>query len=392
MSDPWLTIIGMGEDGPAGLSNASRAVLAKAETVFGGPRHLALAGVGKRAQEWPLPFAIDPVLACRGRETVVLASGDPFWFGAGSILAEALEPHEWTAHSGISSFQIAVARLGWRMETVSCHGLHAAPFARLRPHLHDGARLICTLRDGAAAVELAAWLAAQSFGASDLWVMEALGGPRERIRHLRTDAVALAEVAAPVVIAIEARGLGLPRVAGLDDALFAHDGQITKAPIRAVTLAALAPRPGEVLWDLGAGSGSVSIEWCLAGGSACAVELRADRAANIRANAAAFGINHRLSVTKGASLDVLAGLPEPDAVFIGGGAEDALLDALWDRLRPGARLVVNSVTLETDSTLTARHARRGGALLRLDLAQAAPLGSMRGWQPARTVTQWSVAR
>lgn len=392
MADPWLTIIGMGEDGPAGLSGASRAALADAQAVFGGPRHLALAGVGDRGRDWPVPFTVDPVLACRGRATVVLASGDPFWFGAGAVLAEALDPRDWIAHPGLSSFQIAAARLGWRMEEAGCHGLHAAPMARLRPHLHDRARLLCTLRDGAAAGDLAGWLTMRGFGASDLWVMEALGGPRERIRRTRAASFALTDVTAPVVMAVEARGMGLTRTAGLDEALFAHDGQITKAPVRALTLAALAPRPGERLWDLGAGSGSISVEWCLAGGSAFAVELRADRAANIRANATAFGVDHWLSVTEARSLDALPALPDPDAVFIGGGADEGLLDAVWHRLRASARLVVNSVTLETDAILSARHARHGGSLLRIDLAQAAPLGSMRGWQAARTVTQWSVAR
>ena len=392
MADPWLSIVGLGEDGPAGLPAASRTALAGAEVVFGGPRHLALAGAGDRGREWPVPFAIAPLLACRGRAVAALCSGDPFWFGAGSMLAEALEPGEWVAHPAPSAFQLAASRLGWRMEGTGCHGLHAAPFARLRPHLHEGARLICTLRDGGAAGELARWLTEQGFGASDLWILEALGGARERVRSTRAETFALHDAAAPVAMAILARGQGLSRAPGLRDALFAHDGPITKAPVRALTLSALGPRPGERLWDLGAGSGSVSVEWCLAGGRASAVERRADRAANVRANAAAFGVDHRLTVVEGPGLEALPALPPADAVFVGGGADAALMAALWDRLRPGARLVANAVTLETDALLSDLHARHGGTLLRIDLAQAAPLGRSRGWDAARTVTQWSAVR
>lgn len=393
MADPWLTIIGLGEDGPAGLSDASRAALARAEVIFGGPRHLALAGAGARGRDWPVPFSIEPVLAERGRKVVVLASGDPFWFGAGGSLAAHLAPEDWICHPAPSTFSLAAARLGWRLEAAHCFGLHAAPFTRLLPVLTRGQRLICLMRDGAAVADLARWLTGRGFGPSALTILESLGGPHERRRTATAEAFALTGVAHPVAVAIEARGArGLPRAAGLPDDLFASDGVMTKRAARALTLAALAPRAGEVLWDLGAGSGSVSVEWCLAAPdcTAHAIESRADRAALIRANAEAFGIGHRLAVHECDWADALAGLPDPDAVFIGGGADLAGIETVFARLLPGAQLVANAVTIDTEMALVAARARFGGTLLRCDLAEAAPLGRMTGWLPARPLVQWSV--
>lgn len=392
MADPWLTIIGLGEDGLPGLSDASRDALARAEVVIGGPRHLALVSAGARGVEWPVPFSTAPVLAARGRPTVVLASGDPFWHGAGGSLLADLAPGEWISHPAPSSFQLAANALGWRMEELHCFGLHAAPFARLRPHLAQGARVLVTLRDGAAAADLARWLTVQGFGGSVLHILERLGGPQGRARSMAAQDFDLTGVSAPVLAAIEAVGDGLPRASGLSDEVFASDGQITKRPIRALTLSALAPRPGERLWDLGAGSGSISVEWCLAGGLASAVELRPDRAANVRANAAAFGVEHRLSVTEGPSLQALPALPPPDAVFIGGGGDAALIAAVWAAMPAGARLVMNAVTLESEATLYAAQAEHGGNLMRIDIATAGPLGRMRGWNASRPVVQWSVTR
>lgn len=392
MADPWLTFIGIGEDGAAALSRPARAALRSAEIVFGGPRHLALARAGDRGRAWPVPFDAGPVLALRGRRVAVVASGDPFWHGAGGSLAPHLAPGEWASHPAASTFQLVANRLGWRLEETACLGLHAAPFARLVPHLHAGAQVIALLRDGAAPAALAAWLAGRGQGDSVIHVLERLGGAAERIRTVRAAAFDLAGIAAPVAVALVAEGPGLPRCAGLRDDGFAHDGQITRAPVRALTLAALAPRPGLHLWDIGAGSGSVSVEFCLAGGHASAVEPRADRAANIRANAGAFGIDHRLRVVEGRAPAALDGLERPDAVFVGGGCDAALLDRLWALLDPGARMVVNAVTLETEALLVARHAGLGGALMRIAIAEAAPLGAMRGWVPARPVVQWSVTR
>ncbi|MCD0416948.1 precorrin-6y C5,15-methyltransferase (decarboxylating) subunit CbiE [Rubrivivax sp. JA1024] len=393
MSEPWLSIIGLGEDGLAGLGAPARAALGAAEIVFGGARHLALADAGARGREWPVPFDVAPVLALRGRPVAVLASGDPFWHGAGGTLTTRLAPGEWRAYPAAGCVSLAAAHLGWRLEETTCLGLHAAPFERLLPHLAHGARALCLLRDGAAGAALAAWLAEHGWGASRVWLMEALGGPNERVRETTAAGYALHDAASPALLAVEAAGgRPLPRCAGLPEALFAHDGQITKSPVRALTLAALAPRPGELLWDVGAGSGSVSIEFCLAGGRALAVETRAERVANIEANVRRFGLQDRLTVVEGHAPQALDALPAPDAVFVGGGLDQAVFDTIWARLAPGARLVANGVTLETEALLATLHARHGGELLRIELARAAPLGRMRGWQPARPVVQWTVTR
>lgn len=385
----------MGEDGLHGLGDGSRSALTHAQHVFGGARHLALAGVGSRGCEWPLPFNVAPVLALRGQPVAVLASGDPFWFGAGGSLAAHLSPGEWQAFPVPSTFSLAASRLAWRLEHVHCFGLHAAPFARTRPALYGGAQLLCLLRDGPAVQDFAQWISQQSGGASAVWVLEALGGPRERIRQSTANALDFADIQSPVTVAVQVVGtetgaFGLPHAPGLPDSYFAHDGQITKSPIRALTLSALAPRPGEHLWDLGAGSGSVSVEWCLAGGTSSAVEQNAERVVNIRANAGSFGIDHRLSVHYGAAQDLLTDLPTPHAIFVGGGFDTAFFTALQSIAPTSCRLVVNAVTLETESALLQLHAQHGGALLRIELAQAAPLGRMRGWQPSRPVVQWSV--
>lgn len=381
----------MSNHSAAELPAASRAALAAAEVVFGGPRHLALAEVGERGRPWPVPFSIDAVLARRGKATAVLASGDPFWFGVGGSLSRHLDASEWQTFAAPSTFSLVAAHLGWRLEEITCHGLHAAPFAQLRSALVPHGRLICLVRDGDAPAQLAAWLTGQGAGDASLWVMQAMGGIKQRVRQTTARAFDLTDVEAPVAVAVELpANVGLPRVSGLPDDLFVHDGQITKGPIRALTLSALAPRAGEALWDIGAGSGSVAVEWCLAGGSATAFEQKPSRAANIRRNARDFGLSHRLSVVEGDAEKTLAGHAAPDAVFVGGGGTKALFNQLFTLLPSGTRLVANGVTLETEALLVSMHASRGGSLMRVELAQAAPLGRMRGWQSARPIVQWSV--
>jgi len=389
----WLTIVGIGEDGLSGLSDASRKAIAEAETVFGGERHLVLANVGERGRPWPVPFNADGVLSCRGRPTVVLASGDPFWHGVGATLTAHLERREWIAHPSPSTFSLAAARLGWRLESVVCLGLHAKPFENLVPHLAHGERFICLLRDGRVAADLAGWLTARGFGDSQLWTLAALGGPRESITERRADGYSADPAGSLVTVAFEARGSpGLPRSSGLSDSLFEHDGQITKRPMRALALSALAPRPGEILWDIGAGSGSISVEWALCGGNAIAIEARSNRAANIVGNAAAFGLTERITVVEGVAPGVLPGLKTPQAVFIGGGLDAAMFEGLWSLLLPGTRLVAHAVTLETDGFLFELHQRHGGELMRFEIAHAGRLGRYRSWQAERPVVQWSAVK
>lgn len=397
-SDPWLTIVGLGEDGADGLSPAARAAIAAAEVVTGAARHLALLpGLAAEAVDWPVPFAdgIPRLLALRGRRVVMLASGDPFWFGAGTSVTRHLEPGEWRALPAPSTFGLAAARLGWALETTVCLGLHAAPLARLRPHLAPGVRALLLLRDGAAVGELAASLREAGFGASAMTVLEALGGPRERVRRTSAAGFDLTDAAHPVAVGLEVAGDGavVTAATGRADTLFDHDGQITKRPVRALTLSALAPRPGDRLWDIGAGSGSVSIEWLLAHPTTQATAVEADpaRAARARANADRLGVD-RLQLVQGRALEVLEGLPPPDAVFVGGGLSEALLVHLWERLPAGCRVVANAVTLESEALLASWHARAGGSLLRIELAEASPLGGRRGWKSAYPVVQWSAVR
>jgi precorrin-6B C5,15-methyltransferase / cobalt-precorrin-6B C5,C15-methyltransferase len=394
MSDPWLTILGLGDDGAMGLTNASREWLDQAEIVIGGPRHLAhVAGLtAGKLMPWPVPFDIAPVLAHRGRRVVVLASGDPFFFGAGGSLMAHLAAGEWRSIPHPSSFSLVANLLGWPMETTICHGLHAAPLARMRADLAQDARVICTLRDANAPKNLADYLTNLGFGASVLHICENMGGTDQRHRVTRADAFDLGDIAPLCIAAILVRGSGLPRSSGMPDDLFINDGQITKRPIRALTLSALAPREGEVLWDIGAGSGSISVEWCLAGGISHAVETKQTRVHSITQNAANFGVDHRLNVHLATAPDGLISLPCPHAVFIGGGGNAALYDALWPLMPDGTRLIANAVTLETESLLVTLQARFGGNLLKIDLATATPLGSMLGWTASRPVVQWSVIK
>jgi precorrin-6B C5,15-methyltransferase / cobalt-precorrin-6B C5,C15-methyltransferase len=393
VAEPWLTIIGIGEDGLAGLSEASRNALARAETVFGGERHLKLARVDGRGKPWPVPFDSACVLSRRGRPTAVLASGDPFWHGAGGGLAAQLAPDEWVAHPSPSTFSLAAARLGWPLESTICIALHAAPFERLVPLLSRGAHIVCLVRDAKAAGDLASWLTARGFGPSRLWTLSALGGPRESVNEGRAENFAAGDAVSPLALAIEADGAaGLPRASGLPEDLFQQDGQITKRPIRALALSALAPRPGERLWDIGAGSGSISIEWALAGGSAITIEAREDRLANIRANAEAFGLTHKINLIRGSAPAALASLDKPDAIFIGGGLDEAMFEAVWQLLPDGRRLVAHGVTLETEALLSELQRRHGGELMRIDISHAAPLGRYRSWEASRPVVQWSVVK
>lgn len=394
--DPWLTIIGLGEDGLEGLSPASREALAGAEIVMGAARHLALLPdlPGDR-REWPVPFADGlPILFdLRGRKVVVLASGDPFWFGAGTVFARHLDPGEWRAIGVPSVFSQVAAQLGWGLETSHCIGLHAAPFTRLRPILAPKARIITTLRDGAAVQGLASYLTDAGFGTSALHICEAMGGPRQRVRHVTAKDYALNDAQHPVAVAIEVAGNGevLPHASGRGDDWFAHDGQITKRPVRALALSALAPRPGEMLWDIGSGSGSIAIEWLLSAPTCQAIgfEANPERASRARDNAARLGVE-RLQIIETRAPAGLEAAPKPDVVFIGGGASQDLLESLWRILPVGTRLVAHAVTLESEALLALWQGQKGGTLLRIELAEAKPLGTRTGWKSAYPVVQWSV--
>ncbi len=363
---------------------------------MGPPRHLSLLPeAGAERVEWPVPFSDGlPILqGLRGKQTVVLASGDPFWFGAGSVIARNFDAGEWTALPGQSTFSLAAARLGWPLESTLTFGLHAAPLTRLRPHLAPSLHAILLLRDGKAVAELATYLTETGFADSALHVMQALGGPRENIQTVTLTEALLGTFDHPVCVGLEVTGAGraLSKASGKPDDIFETDGQITKRPIRALTLSALAPQRGEHLWDIGGGTGSISIEWLMCDPTltATSIEPRADRAERIRRNADALG-QDRLNVIHGTAPDVLDGLEPPDVVFIGGGLSPDLLTWLQGSLPSGTRLVANAVTLDSEAMLSLWQEKLGGDLLRIELAQSAPLGPRRGWKSAYPVVQWSV--
>lgn len=397
-SPRWLSIVGIGEDGVEGLSPVARGLIGQAEIVFGGRRHLGLAAplIRGAARPWPSPFdgAAGEVLHYRGRPICVLASGDPFHFGVGAVLVRHIAAQEMIVVPAPSAFSLAAARLGWSLAQTVLVSVHGRTLDLIRPHLQPGTRILALTSDGEGPVALARLLTQSGFSGSHVTVLEALGGPREHIRNTTAAGFdfgavdALNTVAIDVVAAPDARVLA--RTPGLADALFEHDGQITKREVRAVTLSSLAPCRGELLWDIGAGAGSIAIEWMLADPSmrGIAFERRMDRAARIRRNAAAFGVPG-LEIIEDAAPAALVGLATPDAIFIGGGASDAgVLDAAIEALRPGGHLAVNAVTLETEALLLARHAALGGELIRVAISRAGPVGEKTGWRTAMPVTQW----
>ncbi|MBO9127252.1 MULTISPECIES: precorrin-6y C5,15-methyltransferase (decarboxylating) subunit CbiE [unclassified Rhizobium] len=395
---PWLTIIGIGEDGPAGLGDEAKRLIAAASVVFGGARHHALmAGlIQGECLAWESPFerSVAAITARRGSPVVVLASGDPFLYGVGATLSRSVDAMEMRTIPAPSSFSLAASRLSWPLQEVASVSLHGRPLDLIRPHLHHGRRIIALTSDQETPMQLATSLAANGFGRSRLHVLEALGGERERVRACQADAFDLKDIDPLNVCAIDVvAGEGARVLAfapGLDDALFEHDGQITKREIRALTLSTLAPRHGELLWDIGAGSGSIGIEWMLCDPSlrAIAIEQSSERVQRIARNAAAFGVPG-LAVVEGAAPQALQSLPEPDVIFVGGGgSEDGVMEAAIAALKSGGRLVANAVTLEMDAKLLALHATLGGSLTRIDISRAGAIGAMTGWRPAMPVTQW----
>jgi precorrin-6Y C5,15-methyltransferase (decarboxylating) len=398
---PWLTMVGIGEDGVEGLSPTARALVSAAELVVGGARHLALADSLIRGERlaWPTPLSagLDAVLAARGARVVVLASGDPFDHGIGVQIAARLPPAELLCLPAPSSISMAFARLGWARQETTVVSLCGRPLARLARDLQPGRRVLILSADETTPSRVAAYLAARGFGPSRLHLLEALGGPDEVV----SSHTAASFGAAPhrlnllgLEVEAEPDARIIPLAPGLDDAWFEHDGQITKREIRALTLSALAPRVGERLWDLGCGSGSISIEWMLRhpANTAIAVEQDPARAARAARNAVALGVPD-LAIVQARAPEGLADLPAPDAVFIGGGArEPGVIAQAWAALKSGGRMVVNSVTIETDAALFAARHTYGGTLTRLSVERLDTVGGLHAFRPAMTVTQWTAAK
>ena len=394
--------MGIGLGGWADLAEPARAAIRTAEIIIGGPRHLAVlpAGIAGECHAWPSPFTdgLAMIQAWRGRAVVVLATGDPFWFGAGASLTRVVAPGEIRSWPQPSAFSLAAARLGWALQHVDCLSVHGRSMTDVVPYLADRARLLVLSWDGDTPAALAAFLSDRGFGASMMTVLGDLGGPDEtRVSAAAhawdpQTAAALNVVAVDCVATPTAGVLG--SAPGRAEGWFTHGGQITKREVRAVVLSLLAPATGETLWDIGAGSGAIAIEWLLADrrNAAVAVEARADRAAEIEAAAARLGVGG-LVVQHRRADRTLTGLDgRPEAIFIGGGlTTPGLVDACMARLAPRGRLVATSVTLAGEAVLLAAHARWGGRLRHIAVARSAPLGELAGWQPQRPIVIWSSA-
>jgi precorrin-6Y C5,15-methyltransferase (decarboxylating) len=397
---PWLTVVGIGEDGFKGLGKNARHALLRASKIFGGQRHLDLLPpcIRGERQPWPSPFSLESLLAHRGEPVCVLASGDPMFFGVGASLARQLPAAEMLTLPAPSSCSLAAARMGWPLQDVVTLSVVARPVAALNAHLSSGVRLLVLSNDGRSPAAIAALLRERGFGPSRLTVLEHLGGEAER----RVDGIASgwndALIADLNLIAIECiaepNTLRLSRLAGLPDSAFQHDGQLTKRDVRAITLARLAPVPGELLWDVGAGSGSIGIEWMRAHPScrALAIEADAGRQALIEHNRDALGVPG-LQLVRGSAPQALAGLERPDAIFIGGGVtREGVLDTCWAELKPGGRLIANAVTLQSEMTLMTWREQHGGELTRIHIAQAQPLGDFDTWRQALPITLLDVTK
>jgi precorrin-6Y C5,15-methyltransferase (decarboxylating) len=396
----WLSIIGIGEDGVEGLSAVARRLIGSAELVVGGARHLELADelIKGRRLAWPSPMAdaFSEIRRHRGRAVVVLASGDPFHFGVGKQLADFVPAEEFLCLPQPSAFSLAAARMGWSLQDVSPITLHGRALQGVIRCLQPGARILALSWDGATPRKLAELLNDRRMGQSRITVLEAMGGKRERVRHATASHFGIEDVMPLNTVAIEVTAESgaaiIPLAPGLDDSFFEHDGQLTKREIRAVTLSSLAPRQGELLWDVGLGAGSIAIEWLLTHPAmrAIGIEARADRADRAARNAATLGVPE-LEIVQGHAPEALAGLARPDAVFIGGGImDDGVFETVWEALKSGGRLVANAVTIESEARLIGLFQRCGGDLVRLQVARVDNVGTAFGWRPAMPVTQWRV--
>ncbi len=399
MSDPWLHIVGIGEDGMDGLVPATRAVVEAAEVIIGGDRHHALAGdLTAERMAWPHPFdaLIATIEGLRGRRVVVLATGDPLWFSVGAKIGRSIDPAEITYHPQLSAFQLAAARMGWSLPDVETLTVHGRPVEQMIAFIQPDVRLLVLTTGAETPAQIARFLTERGFGGSRMTVLAAMGGKDEA----RFDGVAETwdhVVPAFNTLAVECVAAPdaalLPRVPGLADDLFQSDGTMTKQEVRAATVAKLMPMRGALLWDIGCGCGSVAIEWMRAARYARAVgiEPRADRRAMAAANALALGVP-KLELIDGEVPAALDGLAPPDAIFIGGGLSRATFEAAWVALRPLGRLVANAVTLESEAELIALHKAYGGDLVKLSVHRAEPVGRLTGWRPLMPVTQWSLVK
>ncbi|MFQ5763529.1 MAG: precorrin-6y C5,15-methyltransferase (decarboxylating) subunit CbiE [Rhodospirillales bacterium] len=398
----WLTVVGLGEEGLEGLGSEARGLVDEAELLVGGERHLSKVSEGTAERiDWRNGFdeAFDAIAKNEGRRVVVLASGDPMHYGVGAQLVRRFGPEAMRVIPQPSAFSLAAARLGWPLARVQCLTVHARPLEQVALYLVPGRRLLLLSRDGETPDKLAGYLKERGFGPSPMTVLANMGGETES----RLDGTAgnwpHGRASDLNVIAVECRAADgarvLSRVPGLPEDAFEHDGVITKREVRSATLARLMPLPGQVLWDVGAGTGAVAIEWLRAepSGTAVAVERDPARAAVIARNAANLGVPS-LTIVEGEAPAALEGIEgTPDAVFIGGGtSRPGLLEACWEAVRSGGRLVANAVTIEAQARLFAFRAEHGGDLIRIGVSRVQPVGQLHGFQQLMDVTQLALVR
>lgn len=402
MVDKWLSVVGIGEDGLSGLSSIARFLVDRAQVVVGGARHLAMLPTDdtreKLLWESPLQATVDEIIRRRGESVCVLASGDPMCHGIGVTLSRRIPIAEMTIIPTASAFSLVCARLGWALADVETFSLTNRPIASIALGLYPGALLLVLSADRHTPALVAQMLTQRGFGSSLMTVFERMSGDSER----RIEGVAAAwnvpDLADLNTIAIAVAGdrktMIFPRTAGLLDAAYLHDGQLTKREVRAVTLSTLAPVPGELLWDVGAGCGSIAIEWMRShrGCRAIAIERHPTRLQYIAENASNLGVPS-LQIIAGEAPAALANLPQPDAIFIGGGVTaEAVLETCWNALGEGGRLVVNAVTIESEFKVLEWHSLHGGELIRIGIQRVGAIGSFQGWKPFAPVTQWAVVK
>jgi precorrin-6Y C5,15-methyltransferase (decarboxylating) len=393
----WLSIVGMGEDGYEGLSARAKFLIEQADVIVGAERLLALTPqTSATREEWPQPFSavVTQIRRLRGRQAVLLATGDPSNYGVARKILEFIPFSEVEIVPHISAFSLAAARLGWSLPDCDTLTLHGRPAAQLEAFIQPGVRLIALTENGATIAEVARRLVARKFGQSRITVLENMGGPREKQSSFIVKDYGGAPYSDLNTIGVECiADLGaaiLPRVPGLPDDAYVHDGQLTKREVRAATLSALAPTPDALLWDVGAGCGSIAIEWMRAarGAGAIAIERDENRLAMIAENADRLGAP-RIKIIKGEAPAALNGLENPDAVFIGGGMGDpGVFETSWEALKSGGRMVGNVVTLEGELHVIDLQEKYGGDLVRIDVSILSKVGNLRALKPRMSVLQW----
>ena len=395
----WLHIVGIGEDGLDGLTPSARTVVEASDVIIGGNRHhLFVEGMTAERVVWPSPFdaLIDTLNGYKGRRVVVLATGDPLWYSVGSRIGRFIPPSEIVYHPHLSAFQLAAARMGWSMADIETLTVHGRPVEQMIAFIQPDQRLLILTTGADTPAQIAAFLVDRGFGQSQMTVLAAMGG-KDELWFEGTAEGWGHEVPAFNTLAVECIAAPdaalLPRVPGLADELFHHDGTMTKQEVRAATLAKLMPMRGALLWDVGCGCGSVAVEWMrvVRYSHAIGIEPRDDRRVLAAQNAAALGVP-KLELIDGSVPEALSGLKAPDAIFVGGGLSRETFDVCWGALRPLGRFVCNAVTLESEALLMALHKEHGGQLVKLQVNRAGPVGNLTGWRPLMPVTQWSLVK